>query len=845
MTDLSFLTYAPAEESADTAMRVLQTYLATLAQGSLRRYTKEIYRHTQGAKRGQTLYSHIIDIVTFAQRLADLCTLSEDECRCLYLALTVHDINKDPAYGKTALGKSLRYADAASPDHITELLTILQAEDFWPQWREYLLDIAVLAHGHQVSATGTALLIDQRQLDQTQLQSRLKGVLREIIQAADEADLLHSPHMTQEHLGNKVAEHVNAALYHAGKERQYRFVGHTIAELRGLLTNIMHNELVAYLRNTYGEQSCVDVLYYPDSVIYLLDNTKELQWTSQDIQAVSARVQQRIAELQASKVAQFIKAKPAGITVDKTAIESGAALETIFMTIEMIVSKKNYKVEWQGERDRLIADDLQKAREATTDETLQSLITAILTDSTIIPRDIEALKRGEFLVAYRNFLRDHRTEKLGTPQDSWIRVYRLFNLPSEYDSLYNTVDPYRRGYFVARDLPVISLDAMRDLTLRDIATLDEHEKQATIELIDADESSADTGYMDEYLRRVVQVWGEFATQETLPDFDETLRLYSLPKRQFRQCSTCGAAFESDLMMNMQVPNHMPVQVFSNRLGGGTTRDPKRNVCPVCRTQLILEKLAWNGHRDKQGAKMSSFYLHLFPHTFFTAALLREWYTSLEHVMAEDRRAFFIDTHDYLQHLVDTEHEHRIGIRHSNSLGVNIPAFAETMSNIPVIAIVAPGSNRGQQFMLALETAVALQAWFDCRVMLATTAIPMMNLSTATIGEDPVIMSIDGAPGNLTWLVPQAELTQTMLDQMVNKLSLLHQLSEQIYPKIEDREHIPHDLAVAAVDDPLALYYTADRLLEQRLEGRKGDPAWTAVYSSKIIVPVLDHLLALS
>ena len=37
--------------------------------------------------------------------------------------------------------------------------------------------------------------------------------------------------------------------------------------------------------------------------------------------------------------------------------------------------------------------------------------------------------------------------------------------------------------------------------------------------------------------------------------------------------------------------YIGVQSFSNRLEGGSSREPKRNVCDVCRAQFILEKLA--------------------------------------------------------------------------------------------------------------------------------------------------------------------------------------------------------------------------------------------------------------
>src|SRR5436190_10104227 len=96
-------------------------------------------------------------------------------------------------------------------------------------------------------------------------------------------------------------------------------------------------------------------------------------------------------------------------------------------------------------------------------------------------------------------------------------------------------------------------------------------------------------------------------------------------------------------MAAQVPSNIGVQYFTNRLEGGSQRDPKRNVCPVCRAQFILEKLAWRSHRDKQGAEQLTFYLHLFPYAFFTGPLLKAWWLSIQNLRDVDHTAFLVDT----------------------------------------------------------------------------------------------------------------------------------------------------------------------------------------------------------
>ena len=132
------------------------------------------------------------------------------------------------------------------------------------------------------------------------------------------------PHET--HIRDKLLQHINSAM----PERQYRFFGHRLAELRGLFTNVIHNELVTYFRERYGEEACIDLQYYTEGVNYLLDKEIALEWTPDTMREVAARIESRLAAIQLEDLAQFIKASPSGIVVDEAAIASGAQLSTDF-----------------------------------------------------------------------------------------------------------------------------------------------------------------------------------------------------------------------------------------------------------------------------------------------------------------------------------------------------------------------------------------------------------------------------------------------------------------------------------------------------------------------------------
>jgi len=871
-SDISFLEFASDPDQGIDASNVLNDYLLDIANKKMRRYKQII--HTRGPKQGQSYYSHVMDLVTIAEKLRSPIGLNEREMRCVLLALTIHDLNKVPPYDKGPDSKEAKYADAATPENIqAELERLEVGEAFFPEWREYLQDIILLAHFHQEAASGTTLTIDQRVFEKCKLQpGRLKGPLKHLVKAADASDNSHSgdhrdPHET--HIRDKLLQHINSAM----PGRQYRFFGHRLAELRGLFTNVMHNELAAYFREKYSENACIDLQYYTEGVNYLLDKQIALEWTPGTLQEVGARIESRLAAIQLEDLAQFIKARPAGIVVDDAAIGSGATVAQIFNVILNTVRRKQYKTDWREERNTFARNDLQESLSNTQHgPELKEQVTELLQQADLVPVDEAALKRGEFASAYRKFLEDHRADELKALRtDAWTRTYRLFNLPESNDQLYKLIDPYRRGYFIARDLPAIDLDEMEEAALTDIAQLEEQAAQAPAagkgKKTKGDDIQAtltgfeevagepfERGYLVEYLKVNLEVWDTGNSAQGHPtlsrpimttEFGEILRQYA-SRRQYEQCCNCGTALKASEWMAAQVPASIGVQSFSNRLEGGSSREPKRNVCDVCRAQFILEKLAWRSHRDKQGAEQVTFYLHLFPFAFFTRPLLRAWWVSLNRLRDSDHTAFFLITRDYFRNFDELQENIQIEGRRTTTNGLGLPVLSESISNTPILPIIAPGDNYGSQFMLALEMAVILVRWFECRAILSRSPIPLLNLSNEKIGDKPVVLMVEGMPRNMSWLVPETSMYREQVEALCHRLSQLHLLSKALYYSGSKSDDVPHDFAVAAADDELALYYEADRLIEKKIDAEKGrvkiSPEQHAISLSHQVAPMLQKLV---
>src|SRR4029450_9793503 len=86
-SDLSFaLGWDEAESDS-----IISNFIKQVANGGLQRY-KTIFQ--TGAKRGEPLYNHVLNMIFVAERLRPLLDLSDVEVKVLYSAIPVHDLNK-------------------------------------------------------------------------------------------------------------------------------------------------------------------------------------------------------------------------------------------------------------------------------------------------------------------------------------------------------------------------------------------------------------------------------------------------------------------------------------------------------------------------------------------------------------------------------------------------------------------------------------------------------------------------------------------------------------------------------------------------------------------------------
>lgn len=103
----------------------LRDYFEHVANGPLLVY-KQIVQY--GGKRGETLYTHVLNGVLLLDALSEPIGLTDTETRLLFAVFTVHDLNKKSEFAAKS------YHKLAIPDNFEQEIERLNLTAFFPTY---------------------------------------------------------------------------------------------------------------------------------------------------------------------------------------------------------------------------------------------------------------------------------------------------------------------------------------------------------------------------------------------------------------------------------------------------------------------------------------------------------------------------------------------------------------------------------------------------------------------------------------------------------------------------------------------------------------------------------------
>ncbi len=780
---------------------VFRDYIDIVANDGLLPY-KHIIQY--GKKAGESLYVHVLNGIFVLEQLRPALDLSDVETRVLFTAFTIHDLNKTMNDGRS-------YGQLAIGENVVAEIKKLKLDRFFPEYEMYIEDITTLIRAHSAHHhhDGASLI---RNHNPYGLSRERVEALKHLVRAADAVDLSHT-------LNER--SHKDDFLFHLNtfSDVQYEFCRHVVTEDRGLLSNVIHEGIVAHLRD---DLDLIPLLFYPEGVAYLSPRGQDLQLTAYDLTQMGKRIAAAVSTMTSDKLPDFVESKPGGIKIMPKCLDLGLPFADIWRVAFSRVQARNLDAASIEEKARGRAERYFEKYAKAYPEAAEAVRAMLASDKPLTAMDDSTLRLGELTRAYYIFVKEYFSD---VADDPWHYVYQLLEIPEPRWPIYEYFSAlWDRAYVIARDIG-----------LSEEALYRRFEADGTRLLSQKGGEDPKADLFTEYVRRYVV----FSFQdEDRPTFAEHLAHYV--EGQHKQCVACSSIMPTDKWMAGDVRDDITVQAFSNRLRGGPG-DPKKYICALCRIQFLLEKL---NYPPVRGEKI--IYLHLLPYAFLTAPFIQGLRTGINRLTRENlvERALFLRTADAMHVLGGDKPLHLdfTGLTRDGRpqhYGLYLPRYSATVGNRLIFPLNPAGQNDTERFLFALWNGMLLQKHFGCKVLLTDSPVAPLDK------EDFHDLYVANAPLACRGLIRENDYAayQDGTDQpgtlalLWEQVRHLFELSRLIR-SADTRRNEQVALVQAMGGAPMALFYTAEKLMEARASDRE----WPLIRLSQRAFPHVNALV---
>ena len=757
-----------------------------------------------GAKKGQSLFSHIENMAGTAAGVINILEIPNIETKVLLTSIAVHDLNKVPDYSSYN-----SYLDIISEQNVSgEYINIIKEceridiDKFFPNYKEYLYDIREIIgrHSAHLNSFGETLYCDST----TKLDKDIIDKLVYLIRAVDCVDL--SKDFYEELKKEQFLQNINKVSIENGI--MFKFIWHKFSDNRGDLSNSIDSLVMKLMK----KNECYPLLLYPQGSYYLVNKAKNFDSDikSQIINKTVSFLKNKIL----NDIDNFIVNKQAGIVVDDKAFEV-ADIESIVWKIntranefkllgDESVNKKNKiinlhfmnaKEKYKGkefktfskkvyslekcidkiEEELLIADKkqikvLNKSLKEKQKEVLKSkedlngykgyekLIELLKEDVFSLSRNEEINRLSEFLRATYNMLNTYVAKK--DTNFAWNEIYKVLNLNDDvicYLNLITSKDAlYHRPYLMGELLYEKYKDDKRDNLVNKFAEY--FKENITLSEENKDDMWKDLEkYIDGNLIFSFEKKGKVLYKNSLEN-------YLNPK--IGNCTLCGSDFKATDWMAIDVPCKIKVQNFSNRIRAGAN-EPRRKVCNICRIEYLLNKVTYNTK-----VEVSRRYISMYPKGFNTIEKLDFLKESFREFNERDIKSIFFDSYtSYYESALSSIKAPKFS--QGSLYGLSVPSSEEIIGSSVTLPVNFDSKSIDSKIYIdSLMQAVYFNQYFDMRISVTEQPYLTENFNYT---EEICISNIPIAYGNLF----KPTLTKSEVIKTFNLFKSLFELAKKL------------------------------------------------------------------
>ncbi|HAO11757.1 MAG TPA: CRISPR-associated protein Csc3 [Planktothrix sp. UBA8407] len=704
--------------------------------------------HQTGIRKGRTLAEHFDSACQFVLTVSKLAKIAEQKRAVLLAATAVHDLNKiDPSGRKVkqlARDKIFLQEQLEQADIVSLITSEIDLE---------LVRCLIERHsGHNVSDGSVFLPQEDDDLE------RLTAILIA-------ADLLDLGLENQEQLFRKLQTELTVALGRSSHLFRVR-----VSEDRGYMTALLLGACDEVLR-TYG---LTPLAIFPDGELFEGEIAPKQDLTKE----IAASWQAKIDAVFGNNIDQLVKTTKDGIKIRTPAIQHDH--QEVLTTVLALLEKKKANFKLDKVQTDINKWGKQKVEQAELDHADSvGLLPISNSDEFVLAEGLKAA-----YLSYRQIKPELSTHQV------WEKIGVHVGFDPEQLSALEAFDAqYGRPLFAARAIQT-GLDGVKAAILESLQMRKDCLQQ---------QNGADVS--EELIEAVAQTLNcPFVSGL---DLSKELTAY-INANPRERCSLGPTKSETEDLAEM--PTGTKVQVFSNRLPGGMSSDPRRQAEPITSLAYQLMTVGANFPSVK---KEPPYYLHLTLPKGSSPELLRIWRECLQNWAATNGDGGPVSV-DWLKLYKENNFEFRT----DKVVGFAFPKRPEFVHTTVIIPLTWGDTNSSIALLKSLRLALELSLSSEFGFPFILSSNMQVEASTNAYGQ------VEGIPSSLQPLLAtknyqSGHYNRQEAEVILKRLGCLGNLV-QATVNLKKFDDCLYDLACAATQ-PFSLYYVLLRWILREQE----------------------------
>jgi CRISPR-associated protein Csc3 len=692
-------------------------------------YQRHAAHHQYGVREGTTLAEHLDSACQFMLTVSRIGGVPEDKRTVLLAATAVHDLNKLDSQERNV--KTLARNRTFLQEQLEKacvLSFVVTENDF-----ELARKLIERHSGHNRSDPGIFLAEDPA-ID------RWAAMLT----GADLFDL----GIPESERFRKVQTELTVAFNRPSKLFRVR-----VSEDRGYITALLLGACEEVLQK-YG---LTTLAIFPDGELFEGENLPTVDLTAE----IAACWQGKIDRVFGNNIERLVRPTKDGIKVAQQAIQQN--VDEVLLNLQALLEKKKagYKAEKVGK------DIIKWRDEAGTDAVNNAANLGLLPVGNAEEFAIAEGLKAAYL-SYR--------EAGISPKEVWNKIADRVGISPQ---IVATLEPfngqYGRPLFAAKaaqkGLEGI-LEALREsFQLRKESTHKPEASEASEEIVAA-------------VARILSLpiairWN---------GIDELNAYVEANPR--KRCSLGSTFSETDDLVSGNMPPGTKVQVFSNRLPGGSSAEPKRQADSMA---ALAYQLMAIGANFPAANKKDPIYLHLALPKGSSPELLRIWREHLKQLAATNAEGGTVTVDEFKLYK-----DNILEFKANKVVGIAFPKRPEFIHATVTEAIVWGDANASVALLKSLRLALELSLSLEFGFPFTLSSNLEVEISSDIYGR------VEGIPAALQTLLGSGQYSRQEAEEILKRLRCIGQLAIAV-ASIQKADDCLYDLARAAAQ-PFDLYY---------------------------------------